>query len=99
MPKKKDSPGKLMDERFDTLENKVDKLESKVDDGFKTLLKMHFDLETKMDKRFDEMDVKLDKVLSAVSNLVVTVEGVKQDVAVIGEHVRQHEDRLSVLEK
>lgn len=104
MPKKKDSPGKLMDERFDTLEGKidkldtrVDKLENKVDDGFKTLFKMHFDLEAKMDKRFEEMGVKMDKILSAVSNLVVTTEGIKQNVSALTERVKEHEDKLESL--
>jgi hypothetical protein len=104
MPKKKNSIGELFDKKFDTLENKidnldvkVDKLETKVDDGFKTLFKMHFDMENKLDKHFEEMNEKQDKILSFVSNLVITTEGIKQDVAVINERVKQHEDKLELL--
>ncbi len=93
MPKKKDSIGDQIDKRFDQVDIKLNTLE----EGQKLLLKMHFDLEAKMDKRFEEMSEKQDKILSAVSNLVVTVEGIKQDVSVISERVRQHEDKLESL--
>ena len=103
MPKKKDSPGKLIDKTFNTLEDKIDNLDKKTEERFDHLEKYIFKeicrLDNKMDKRFEEMDVKLDKVLSAVSNLVIATEGMKQELTAIGEHVRQYEDRLSVLEK
>jgi septation ring formation regulator EzrA len=90
MPKKKDDSfkqiGDQLDRKFNTLE-----------EGQELLLKIHFDLEVKMDKRFNEMDVKLDKVLSAVSNLVITTDAIKQEVAVIGDRVRQHEDKLEAI--
>jgi len=90
MPKKKESPGKLIDDKFNTLENKVD-------DGFKTLFQMHFEQNKHIEAMEERLSDKLDKILSFVSNLVVTVEGIKQDVSVMGERVRQHEDKLESL--
>jgi chaperonin cofactor prefoldin len=105
MPKKKDSPGKLIDERFDTLENKIDKLdtrvgnlETKVDDGFKTLLKMHFDLESKVDSLKEEMNEKFDKVLSGIDKILVKSTAQEQELIVLSARQRDHEDRLSILE-
>jgi len=40
------------------------------------------------------MNDKFDKVLSMVSNLVVTTEGIKQEVSAIGEYVRRNEGQL-----
>jgi len=111
MPKKKDSPGKLMDERFDTLENKIDNLDKKteerfdlvdkklntLEDGQKLLLKMHFEQGENMKAMEERLDNKLDKILSFVSNLVITTEGIKQEVTVMGERVRRHEDKLEAI--
>ncbi len=104
MPKKKTSIGGQIDERFDRLENKidkldtrVDKLENKVDDGFKTLFQMHFEQNKHMEAMEGRINDKLDKILSFVSNLVVTTEGIKQDVSALSERVREHEDKLESL--
>ncbi|MEQ8225843.1 MAG: hypothetical protein ABRQ37_26250 [Candidatus Eremiobacterota bacterium] len=108
MPKKKDSIGTQIDKTFNTLEDKIDKLDKKTDECFNKVDE-HFDhletyifkevcrLDNKIDKRFDEMDVKLDKVLSAISNLVVTTENIKQEITVIADKVRQHEDKLETI--
>jgi outer membrane murein-binding lipoprotein Lpp len=97
MPKKKTSIGNQIDEKFDTLENKIDKLENKVDDGFKTLFQMHFEQNKHMEAMEGRLNDKLDKILSFVSNLVVTTEGIKQDVSALSERVREHEDKLESL--
>lgn len=97
MPKKKDSIGSQIDEKFDTLESKIDKLENKVDDGFKTLFQMHFEQNKHMEAMEGRINDKLDKILSFVSNLVVTTEGIKQDVSALSERVREHEDKLESL--
>jgi chromosome segregation ATPase len=97
MPKKKNSIGELFDKKFDTLENKIDNLETKMDDGFKSLLKMHFEQNERIEAREEKLNNKLDKILSFVSNLVTTTESIKQDVTVINERVKQHEDKLELL--
>ncbi len=88
-PKKKDSP-----------ENKIDNLDKKTDERFDHLEKYIFKevcrLDNKIDSLKEEMNDKFDKVLSAVSNLVVTTEGIKQEVTAIGEYIRRH-DKLEIL--
>lgn len=40
-----------------------------------------------------------ERMFTCLVNLVTTTESIKQDVAVIGNKVRQHEDKLEIIKK
>jgi|GEM_PF-6407867 chromosome segregation ATPase len=103
MPKKKDSPGKLIDDRFNTLEDKIDKLDIKVDQIDKRLNRVEFEIidikvtQGQMLSTLKEISEQQKIMSTQVVNLVTTVEGIRQEVTAIGERVRQHEDKLESL--
>ncbi len=92
--------GKLVDESFDQIDKRFEQVDKKLnilEEGQEQLFKMHFEQKTDIKSMEERLDNKLDKILSFVSNLVVTTEGMKQELTAIGERVRLHEDKLEIL--
>ncbi|MEQ8224920.1 MAG: hypothetical protein ABRQ37_21550 [Candidatus Eremiobacterota bacterium] len=107
MPKKKDSPGKLMDERFDNLEKKIDRFERKTEERFdqidKRLNKVEFEIvdmkvtQGQMLSTLKEISEQQKIMSTQVVNLVTTVEGIRQEVTATGNRVREHEEKFESL--
>lgn len=79
--------GKALDKKFECIEDKIDHLTKEVHKGFVLA-------EKKAEEREHKLNEKFDKLLSHIDFLIKGQKDITQELTVIAEQIRRHEDIL-----